>query len=180
MGAALIYMNRANMQPIVVPITQSSGKAKPSPNIHSTVVNIPLTDERYMRAPQPLRNWLYEPEIPTLGAIASIPIGIHTRGLPERYQSVGMITIGDETKREVLPLYGRRTGSGGDRWNYYTRTDTYNPVQIPIRHKNRECTKDVGCTELFDDENVRIDALNKNGTVHIYPNDGPRYVGSLI
>ena len=130
-------------------------------------------DSRYDRAPQPLRDWIGRPELPPIGAL---PINIPTQGFPESFQSVGVIQAGDQ----ILPLYGRRTLRGSDRWNYYTRTDTYNPVPLPVHFQRRDCMDDVGCQEILSGETVKIDALHKEGKTNIYRFDGPKYIPGLL
>ena len=130
-------------------------------------------DSRYDRAPQPLRDWMSPPEVPRLGAL---PFNIPTQGLPESFQSVGIINVGEQ----VLPLYGRRTTGGSDRWNYYTRTDTYNPVPVPVRFQKRDCMDDVGCSEILSGEHVKVEALQKEGKASIYRFDGPKYIPGLL
>lgn len=133
-------------------------------------------DSRYDRAPQPLRDWMARPEFPPRGGLASIPINIPTQGLPESFQSVGIVNVGEQ----VLPLYGRRTAGSYDRWNYYTRTDTYNPVPVPIKFNKRDCMDDVGCQEILSGETVKIEALHKEGKTNIYRFDGPKYIPGMI
>lgn len=140
------------------------------------VQNIISSESRYDRAPQPLRDWMMPPEFPPRGGIASIPINIPTQGLPESFQSVGLI----QADGQVLPLYGRRTMRGGDRWNYYTRTDTFNPVPVPIRFQKRDCMDDVGCQEILSGEHVKIEVLGKEGTTKMYRFDGPKYIPGLL
>jgi hypothetical protein len=134
-------------------------------------------DDRYTRAPKPERHWATEPEMPTraetYGKLPRMP----TRGLPETYQSMGVLTMEDGA---VLPLYGRRTASRSDRFQYYTRTDTYNPVQLPLSYKRRDCQDDVGCDELFNGESVKVAATNQTGKATIYRFDGPTYVPGLL
>jgi len=133
-------------------------------------------DSRYDRAPQPLRDWMGRPEFPPRGGLSALPFNIPTQGLPESFQSVGIINVGDQ----VLPLYGRRTTGSSDRWNYYTRTDTYNPVPIPVQFGRRDCMDDTGCQEIMSGESVRIDALHKDGKTNIYRIGGPKYIPGLI
>jgi hypothetical protein len=143
----------------------------------TTVIPIKGGDSRYDMAPQPLRDWMAPPEFPPRGGIASIPINIPTQGLPESFQSVGVVKVEDK----ILPLYGRRTaGGGGDRWNYYTRTDTYNPVPIPVRFQKRDCMDDVGCNEILSGEEIKVDVMNKPGRTSMYKYDGPKYIPGLI
>lgn len=133
-------------------------------------------DSRYDRAPQPLRDWISVPEFPPRGGIASIPINIPTKGLPESFQSMGVITVADK----ILPLYGRRTTGGSDRWNYYTRTDSYNPVPLPVRFQKRDCMDQVGCSEISSGDVIRVDGMNAEGKTEIYQTDGPKYIPGLI
>jgi hypothetical protein len=144
-------------------------------------INIQITtsggDGRYMQAPQPLRDWMSQPELPPIGAIGSVPFGIATKGMPEKYQSVGIITT---DSGDALPLYGRRTTMGGDRWNYYTRTDTYNPVQLPLHIGKRDCTEDIGCNEVSNGDELKLPVKGQTGRVTLYNNSGPRYYPGIL
>jgi len=156
------------MQPVIVQETPA--------RITTTVVE--QGDGRFNRAPQPLRDWMAPPELPPRGGIATIPINIPTQGLPESFQAMGNISVHGS---KMLPLYGRRTMRGSsDRWNYYTRTDTYNPVPLPLRYKNRDCMDDIGCPELFSGERVEIEGTGESGQVRVFRYDGPKYIPGMI
>jgi hypothetical protein len=134
-------------------------------------------DDRYTRAPKPERDWMTQPDWSAVwnAPTATLP-QLATRGIPEKYQSMGVITLSDG---EILPLYGRRTASRSDRFQYYTRTDTYNPVQLPIRYKNRDCQDDIGCEELMDGEGVKVTASGKEGVATLYRFSGPTYIPAV-
>jgi hypothetical protein len=134
-------------------------------------------DDRFTRAPKPERHWITTPDFPSGSEIYGKLPRVPTRGIPETYQSMGVITTDDG---KVLPLYGRRTASRSDRFQYYTRTDTYNPVQLPIQHNRRDCTDDIGCEELYDRDVVTVKPTNQRGTATIYRFDGPTYVPGII
>jgi len=119
-------------------------------------------DDRYTRAPEAERDWIAGPD---LTRVPSTPFNIPTQGIPESYQSMGLIKTGTG---QMLPLYGRRSISSRDRYNYYTRTDTYNPIPIPITIKGRDCQDQVGCPELYDGDSVRIAPTKEEGEVTIY------------
>jgi hypothetical protein len=141
----------------------------------TTVIPIKGGDSRYDIAPQPLRNLNTSFDLTNLQS--SIPFGFPTQGLSESFSSVGVVKVEDK----ILPLYGRRTaGGGGDRWNYYTRTDTYNPVPIPVKFQKRDCMDDVGCNEILSGEEIKVDVMNKSGRTSIYKFDGPKYIPGLI
>jgi hypothetical protein len=138
-----------------------------------------LVDTRFARPPQPLRDWLAPPELPPRGGLATIPINIPTQGLPEQFQPIGNLKVHGSDK--ILPLYGRRTATGnGMWWNYYTRTDTFNPVPLPIRYQRRDCMDDVGCNELFSGETIRIETTGENAKVTMFRYDGPKYIPGLL
>ena len=163
---ALAYMNSTQQEaPVYV---RKPRIPEPSPTV---VVNAG-GDDRYTRAPEPLRFWNAPAQMPVRGALFGVP----TQGLPEQYQSYGFITTSDG---QTLPLYGRRTAGRSDRYNYYTRTDSYNPIPIPIRYKGRDCQDSIGCDELFNGEHVRT--VNGNdGKVNIYQYDGPMYIPGIL
>jgi hypothetical protein len=148
----------------------------PQPQVSQTNVMVE-TDARYKIAPRPERLWMPEYDIPRSAYSTRIPIGIPTQGLPETYQSMGIIKT--ETG-QMLPLYGRRTTSRSDRFQYYTRTDSANPIPLPIQYKRRDCQDDVGCDELFSGETVKIAGTGDSGAVTIYRYDGPTYIPGLL
>ncbi len=138
-------------------------------------------DDRYTRAPQPQRFWDNGPEWPVRGALlppdGGMLVNVPTQGLPEAYQQMGVLKSGDG---KLLPLYGRRVASRSDRFNYYTRTDTYNPIQLPINYKKKDCQDPVGCQELFDGDSVTLSPTGETATATLYRFDGPLYVPSII
>lgn len=125
-------------------------------------------DDRYRRAPRPQRFWQTEQEIPTRGSLDPIP----TRGAPESYQQMGLVTGADG---KPLPLYGRRVAPRSDRFNYYTRTDTYNPVALPITFKKKDCQDNLGCDEVSNGDSIKISPTGETGKITLYGFDGPRY-----
>ena len=155
--------------PMAPPASASLG---PAP----VYVSVQGGDSRYDRAPQPLRDWMAPPEFPPRGGLSRLPFNQPTQGLPESFQSVGMIRVEDK----MLPLYGRRTAGSNDRWNYYTRTDTYNPIPLPVRFQKRDCMDDVGCPEISSGDNVHVNGLHKEGKTEIYRFDGPKYIPGLF
>jgi hypothetical protein len=148
-------------------------------------------DDRYTRAPQPQRFWDNGPEWPVRGALmppsdgvvfnmdtrGGVPVNIRTQGLPEAYQQMGILKQGDG---KLLPLYGRRVASRSDRFNYYTRTDSYNPIQLPINYKRKDCQDPVGCQELFDGDTITMSPTGETATATLYRFDGPLYVPSIL
>lgn len=138
-------------------------------------------DDRYSRPPRPQRFWDNGPELPPRGALLPPDggrlINMRTQGLPESYQSMGLLKT---EEGQMLPLFGRRVATRSDRYNYYTRTDTYNPVPLPIKYKRRDCQDDVGCEELFNGEEVLLTATGNKATATLYQFDGPTYIPAIV
>ena len=100
-----------------------------------------------------------------------IPINVATRGV-EDYRQLGIVS---SNNGKVLPLYGRRTYSGSNRWNYFTQANDHLALKIPLTNKGHECDSSTGCDELYDNDNINIPQYNNNFSVKLYDNT-PRYI----
>jgi len=103
-----------------------------------------------------------------------VPVNIPTRGVAQNYQQVGVINDGDK----ILPIYGRPRWPGASKWNYYTSTDGFQSVKLPVFAKNRDCQDTNGCDELYDGDKVEIPQYGKGRDfdVSIYRLDQPYYI----
>lgn len=115
---------------------------------------------------------LYPEPVQRIG-VGIPPIAVRGPAMP--YQQVGVLVAegGSSTSaapdRTLLPLFGRELDSRRGRWNYYTRTDGANPVQVPVRVKNRVCDDDTnGCDEVYSDDSVHIPALGRSFKATVY------------
>ncbi len=130
-------------------------------------------DDRYSMPPKPLRFWRAPPDTSVWNP-TTLPT-VATRGLPEQYQTIGLLKY---PGGELKPLLGRRTAGSSDRWNYYTRTDTYNPVPVPLKQGRRDCMEDTGCNEVFDGDKLK--SLNGEEVgVTLYKMNGPTYISGI-
>ena len=149
------------IMPPMSPVDQSQQQQAP------IIIQQQGGDDRYTMAPRPQRMWDAPLEIPTrLNPLDPIA----TRGLPESYQQMGVLTA---EGGKVLPLYGRRVAPRSDLFNYYTRTDTYNPVALPIRVGKRDCQDSVGCSEVFSGDHVKMSATGESAKVTLYGFETP-------
>ena len=113
--------------------------------------------------PEPIRRYdVGIPSVPSRGPLGPI-------------QQVGILTAegGSSSSaapdRTILPLYGREMDSRRSRWNYYTRTDGSNPVQVPVRYRNRVCDDDTnGCDEVSDGDDIHVPALGRSFKSTVY------------
>lgn len=155
-GLILFSLNNRGTMAMASPVPM------PMANPSVQIINSSTSDDRYSRAPEAERVWSTGPDV---SRIPSYPFNIPTQGIPESYQSMGIVNTGDG---KLLPLYGRRSIGSRERYNYYTRTDSYNPIPIPITIKGRDCQDQVGCPELYDGDRVKLSATDQTGEVTIY------------
>jgi hypothetical protein len=167
------WLGAAAAPPTVVVVKTPVAAAPAGP----TVVMTP-PDPRF--AP-PAPEQVYNPSFGG-GAAGGPPINVATRGYPEPYQQIGVLTAPGGTSmsaspnRTVLPLFGRKLITNRDRWNYYTRTDGMNPVQVPVQFKRRNCDDDLGCEEILDGESVAVPVLGNSYVANVYRYATPRYL----
>jgi hypothetical protein len=79
---------------------------------------------------------------------------------PATFQQVGLLM--NEGASETYPIYGKPSYAYRDRWNYYTTTQGEQMYPLPISNGDRDCTEDIGCQELYGNEDLSI--LGKEGT----------------
>jgi len=129
-------------------------------------------------------NVILDPLYPPLKR--GIPINIETRESGGDYQQLGILskgainddteTPGNNTDSVILPLYGKPTYRGSNKWLYYTETDKLHPVKIPVNYGGKDCTDDYGCDEIYDGTSVSIPSYNGDFTAKIYKMNKPRYI----
>jgi hypothetical protein len=81
---------------------------------------------------------------------------------PSSFQQVGLLMGGGGSGSETYPIYGKPSYAYRDRWNYYTTTQGEQMYPLPISNGDRDCTEDIGCQELYGNEELSI--LGKEGT----------------
>tara|TARA_B110000211_G_C14085557_1_gene556510 strand:- start:500 stop:1105 length:606 start_codon:yes stop_codon:yes gene_type:complete len=134
--------------------------------------------------------------------VPGVPINIETRGGPSGYQQVGVLVERDNNPNtthnsrngrpplsehrasgdlrpngKLLPLYGQQTYRGSRQWNYYTSSDGYQAVKLPVIHKNRNCQDGYGCEEIYDNAHIRVRGYGATKfKVNLYENRAPRYI----
>ena len=102
-----------------------------------------------------------------------VPINIKTRGQPNNYSQIGIIT----SDNDIKPLFGRQTYRGSNSWNYYTALDSHLNTKIPIKKTNKNCIEEKGCNELQNNDEVNISGNdNINYKVELYPYNDFNYL----
>lgn len=107
------------------------------------------------------------------------PFYYPTRGLPQPYQQYGVL-IGEERRnmgeQTILPLIGRQTYPGSTRYHYYTTTNGYHPMKLPVSHRNRTCNDKTGCDEIYSGNVVTVQGYDYDFKADIYPSPDFQYI----
>lgn len=93
-----------------------------------------------------------------------IPLRRSPYGMPPEFHQIGTLS----TEGTILPLYGRPRRFRDWKWLYYTSTDGYNALQIPLLSKGKDCMGEFGCEELSTGDLVEVPQMGKTFTVNLY------------
>ena len=107
-----------------------------------------------------------------------VPINVSTRAVDAEYRQVGILTRMNSPEM-ILPLMGRPLYVSRDKWNFYTMKDSNNMVKLPITHKNKSCTNEYGCDNLYNGDTVYVEGYNDTFKVTIYDNQVMQYIPYL-
>ena len=138
-----------------------------------------LVDKDFQRVVNPLvppeRSYPYR--INRIG----VPINIPTRGVSSGYQQVGaLIQNGDDSTKKILPLFGMPTYPGSRQWLYYTGTDNFTSVKLPVENRGKSCQGDYGCEQIMDGDDIDISGYNSKFKVNLYSLDKPIYLPHVL
>jgi hypothetical protein len=106
-----------------------------------------------------------------------LPVNMRTRGQPGGYSPVGILTRMSGSGEMVLPLMGRQSAGGRDKYQYYTMmtNGTINP-KLPVSVNGKSCTSEYGCNEISNGDVVYVDGINDTFRATIYENDAFTYI----
>jgi len=107
-----------------------------------------------------------------------IPINVPTQSFDTNYRQIGILTRvnGGET---ILPLMGRPLFSNRDKWNFYTMNDKNAMIKLPISFKNKSCTSQQGCDNVYNGDTVHVEGFNDIFRVTVYDNNVMQYIPHL-
>lgn len=131
-------------------------------------------------------NKLQEEEINPLNYIEpKNRINIPTRGPMPKIQQIGILTKinhispdgpGSDADAHILPLMGRKTYNRSHKYYYYT---TFNGARLPLTYKNKLCTSEHGCDELYTNDIIGIPELNGSFKATLYENENMYYIPEI-
>ncbi len=109
-----------------------------------------------------------------------IPVNIQTRGTNSNYEQVGILTRSNSSDNLILPLMGRLTMSGRDKWQYYTISNSGNlNTKLPVSLNGKSCTSEYGCDNIYNGDSVYVEGYNDSFTATIYENNPFRYIPNI-
>lgn len=129
--------------------------------------NPPLRDERYF-----VHGFNGVPP-------GAVPINVSTNigAVDTSYRQVGILTpLNGSSKDSIMPLMGRPLFTNRDKWQYYTTSNQYNNVKLPISRAGRSCTNEYGCDKLYNGDSVYIEGVNEAYKVTAYDNNTMKYL----
>jgi len=112
----------------------------------------------------------------TMGDPRGIPINISTRAVDVDYRQVGILKRLDG-KEMILPLMGRPLFTNRDKWNFYTLNE--NNVKLPVTFKQKSCTNEYGCDNIYNNDTVYVDGIDAAFKATIYDNAVMKYMPFL-
>lgn len=133
----------------------------------------PLRDERY-----------YVPEM-GLGypiPMGRVPINVSTNigAVNTNYRQVGILTPANGSPDDkILPLMGRPLYTNRGKWQYYTISNQFNNVKLPVMVKKRRGTDEYGVDELSEGDYITVQGLKQKFKVTVYDDDGMQYLPYL-
>ena len=175
LGLSVWYM--MNQQHLQKGIVQHETKVISNSNTPMLVPISSKQDEFNNPYAPPLKNNMYHPR--DSSDVRGIPVNIETRGMPSNYEQVGILTRTNGNEM-ILPLMGRRTMSGRDKWEYYTISGSGNlNARLPISVNGKNCSGEYGCDEVYDGDVVYVEGYNDTFRATIYENNSFRYIPVL-
>ena len=125
---------------------------------------------------------------------AVIPINVPTQGYKQSFSQMGIL-VRDRTEGSVssiyydsndslhdnmiLPLMGRRTMNGRDKYQYYT-TAQNGTTKLPIIFRGKIGMNEYGCDEISNSDIVTVQGYNNNNfKATIYENGNNQYIGYI-
>ena len=90
---------------------------------------------------------------------------------------MGILTKNGSPENLILPLMGRRTMSGRDKWNYYTISNSGSVnTRLPVSVKGKSCTSEYGCDDIMNGEQVYVEGYDSTFKVTKYENNEFQYI----
>ena len=153
------------------------------PSLSNQSMNLSMNTSGLSDAVPPLR---IAEGAPPVGLRPAVPINIETRGTAMEYGQIGILTQSKTSNHDntggplILPLMGRQTVSGRDKWQYYTMSNTgFINSKLPVSVNGRSCTGEYGCDSIMNGDSVYVEGYDSTFRATVYDRSSFRYLPYL-
>ena len=93
------------------------------------------------------------------------------------FSQIGLLTAVDNGTNSSgpIPLMGKPINSNRNKWQYYSMSDQFNRMKLPVKINGKKGMTEYGINEVVNGDNVFIDGLNSTYKVSLYENDNIPY-----
>ena len=70
----------------------------------------------------------------------------------------------------------KKTYPGSNAYNYYTKSDGFQSIKLPVIINNVDCTDERGCSQLQNNDVVNVESYNDTFKFRQYNYDKPKYL----
>ena len=124
----------------------------------------------------PLRDDRYFPTNASDPRGVPINISTSTSAVDTTYRQVGLLKRMNGQEM-LLPLMGRPLFTSRDKWNFYTLNE--NNLKLPVTFKQKSCTSEYGCDNIYNGDTVFVDGIDAPFKVTMYDNATMKYIPYL-
>jgi len=157
------------------PIRETTPSMIQQPNIERDYSNPYFLNNSFIQQPVP-GDVLLNPYIPP-ARVMPINISTNVGAVDTSYIQVGILNpIHKSNKDNILPLMGRPVFTNRNLWQYYTVSNQYNNVKLPITIKGKSASNEYGVDRLYGGDTVRVEGLNDVYRATIYDTDTIKYL----
>ena len=172
----VIYMYYAHIIKPSLDKTNTPSFTQPILLVNNETKDIPATLIPKSTRNDPLES-LYTPPLKT-ERTGLLPINVPTRGPELNYSQMGILTRENGHDDMILPLMGRRSSNGRDKYQYYTMSNSAGNIntKLPVSLKGKSCSSEYGCDEIYSGDSVYVEGYNDTFRATIYENNLFRYI----
>ena len=106
-----------------------------------------------------------------------LPINIRTSGsYNTEYTQIGFLSNGTE---HLIPLFGRMIMPNRNKWQYYTMSDKFHSIRLPITANGKNASGEYGCDEISNGDTVYVEGYNRPFKVTLYEKQHFNYIPYL-
>jgi hypothetical protein len=93
------------------------------------------------------------------------------------YRQIGILTQLNKTSKDmILSLLGRPVFKNRELWQYYTISNQFNSVKLPISVGGKSASSEYGVRQIYSGDTIFVEGYDSAFRATIYDNDVIRYI----